>query len=690
MGPLSSPPFVGQCPARETLAGFDQGELTFAELQAVAAHLASCPACLGLLQGLGPPRDDSALGRLRRCWERPGPPDEPAYARMEAGALALGPSADAAPTAILRAGLGPAAGPPVGKRIGPYLVLAGIGQGGMGVVYRARQLPVDRLVALKMLRGGAFAGGPALARFLTEGKAVARLQHPNVVQIHEFGEHEGLPYFSMELVEGGSLAARLALGPLEPRAAAELVRTLAGAVEYAHRKQVVHRDLKPGNVLLTPDGVPKVADFGLAKLLDAEGGEQTQPDAILGTPNYMAPEQAAGRPAEVGPASDVYALGAILYHTLTGSPPFQGDTRARTLELVRGAEPAPPSRGRAGIPPRLEAICLKCLAKPPGRRYPSAQALADDLGRYLRGEPTDARPLGWAAQLGRGLSRRPWAAAAGLLLIVGLSALFLLDPERPRRGLEQALDRGEPAALLGAAGPPVSYRIRQGDDSTKVSVSRDGTFTVHTWSLCLLEFLPDPRCERYRFRVSIRHDQSDLGGEVGVFCAHRAFPAAGRESRVFYQMTYNDIRTAGDVAARGPPAIARKLVVPRENRVSLGVNLYAEEAPGRCAYAPMAWTSGAPFRAGGMGNGEWRELELLVGPGGVQGFRDGRPVGELPAADAAAALTRRLNEALLRRPADPLLTSLEPAFAPRGGFGLFLYRGSASFRDATLTPLKNP
>ena len=266
-----------------------------------------------------------------------------------------------------------------------YELLGELGRGGMGVVYRARQVGLNRIVALKMVLHADHAGESVRVRFRAEAEAVARLRHPNVVQIYDVGEIDSRPFFSMEYVEGGSLAEEVRGKTLPPREAAELVRTLALAVEAAHRAGIVHRDLKPANVLMTADGTPKVTDFGLAKQLDTQSG-QTQSGTVLGTPSYMAPEQAAGKSKEIGPAADVYSLGAILYELLTGRPPFQGETTTETLLRVLDSEPQRPRTFNRHIDTALEAVCLKCLEKVPQDRYPSAAALADDLEAYLKGE----------------------------------------------------------------------------------------------------------------------------------------------------------------------------------------------------------------------------------------------------------------------------------------------------------------
>jgi serine/threonine protein kinase/DNA-binding SARP family transcriptional activator len=301
-----------------------------------------------------------------------------------------------------------------------YEILGVLGRGGMGIVYQARHCRLQRLVALKMILAGGHAGPQELLRFRTEAEAVARLQHPNMVQIYEVGEQQGLPYCALEFVDGGSLARKLAGTPLPPRQAAQMLATLAEAMHVGHERGIIHRDLKPDNVLLTAGGTPKVTDFGLAKRLDA-GAHQTASGAVIGTPSYMAPEQARGRGKEVGPAADIYALGAILYETLTGRPPFKAATPMETMWQVIHEEPVPPRRFQPSLQADLETICLKCLHKEPAQRYASAAALAHDLKRFLNGEPIDARPSTRWTQTVKWARRKPAAAA-----LVGVSALALL------------------------------------------------------------------------------------------------------------------------------------------------------------------------------------------------------------------------------------------------------------------------
>jgi WD40 repeat protein len=312
------------------------------------------------------------------------------------------------------------AGQPGAAPIPGYEILRVLGRGGMGVVYQARHLKLNRLVALKMIRAGGHAGPEQLARFRTEAEAIAHLQHPNIVQIYEVGEHDGQPFFSLEFCPGGSLARELAGTPVLPREAAALMERLTRAMAAVHAKGVIHRDLKPANVLLAEDGTPKITDFGLAKRLEAAG--QTASGDVLGTPSYMAPEQARGKAKAVGPAADVYALGAILYELLTGRPPFKAATALDTLLQVVGDEPVPVRQLQPKVPKDLETICHRCLQKEPAKRYAGAGALAEDLRRFRAGAPIAARPVGTWERGWRWCRRNPGVAGLAAALLVALTA----------------------------------------------------------------------------------------------------------------------------------------------------------------------------------------------------------------------------------------------------------------------------
>ncbi len=328
----------------------------------------------------------------------------------------------------------PGSGPTSARRmplpsIPGYDLLGVLGRGGMGVVYKARQVKANRLVALKMILSAAHATDADRERFRVEAESVARLDHPNVVKVFDVGDHDGLPYFALELCPGGSLADQLKENPLPAGDAAATVERVSRGVQAAHEAGIVHRDLKPANVLLAADGTPKVTDFGLAKRLDDDAG-LTRTGAVMGTPSFMAPEQAAGDNRAVGPAADVYALGAILYDCLTGRPPFKGLGVVDTLQMVRTKEPISPRLLNPSVPTDLETICLKCLRKEPTQRYLRAADLADDLERFRTGRPIRARPVGRVESAVKFARRHPLpvglAAIAFLLLTVGLTVSTVL------------------------------------------------------------------------------------------------------------------------------------------------------------------------------------------------------------------------------------------------------------------------
>jgi serine/threonine protein kinase/lipoprotein NlpI len=437
---------MSPCPSREQLRQFQDDQLDASRRDSVAEHLEHCVHCLESLEHLtcssetgwwrARLRDDSTrpgsgpVKDLLHQLKQAGPPPprrigDPNGTTVRGTPTVVPPSTGGDSDADTHAIAEPAGWPTVAG----YEILGELGRGGMGVVYRACDRRLGRPLALKMIQSGILAAPTHLRRFETEARAVARLDHINIIKIYEIGEADkdangtaGLPYCALELLEGGSLAERLAGTPQPGRSSAELLLTLARAIEAAHRAGIVHRDLKPSNVLFTQDGTPKITDFGLARFFEEES-QQTVSGELLGTPSYMAPEQARGNAREVGPAADVYALGALLYEMLTGRPPFKGPTRLDTLRQVHEEEPVLPSRLVSRVPRDLETICLKCLAKAPSGRYTSAALLADDLGRYLRSEPIRARrtPL-WERGL-RWAARRPASAALlgfGLVTVVGL------------------------------------------------------------------------------------------------------------------------------------------------------------------------------------------------------------------------------------------------------------------------------
>jgi predicted Ser/Thr protein kinase len=431
----------------ETVARPEAGAATVSEPPSTVADAAAIAPGLAPTQwqprAAAPPPCGAAAPAAIAGDEASRPPHDQAtvdYRPAELGAGLLTPPAE------LGAGLltPPTAGPKVSvvepthvRSFGDYELLRELARGGMGVVFLARQVSLHRPVALKMILAGQLADEADVKRFHLEAEAAANLDHPGIVPIYEVGQHEGQHFFSMGFVEGQSLAQKLAGGPLPPCEAAALLVKVAEAVAYAHQHGVIHRDLKPANILLDAHGSPRITDFGLAKNVQGDSG-LTGSGQILGTPSYMPPEQAGGNRGAVGPAADVYAMGATLYGMVTGRPPFQAATVVDTVQMVVSQEPVPPRRLNVTIPRDLETIILKCLEKEPRRRYGSAAALAEDLQRFLDGEPILARPV---TAFERGLKwarRRP--AIATLLAMVGVGWLL----PSPLAGQHSAI-----AALLG-------------------------------------------------------------------------------------------------------------------------------------------------------------------------------------------------------------------------------------------------
>ncbi|MGL4551002.1 MAG: protein kinase domain-containing protein, partial [Gemmataceae bacterium] len=389
----------------------------------------------------------------------------------DANTLVPPPSSAGATPSIGRAGSA------AGFQVLPgYEILGVLGRGGMGVVYKARQSGLNRVVALKMIISGPHASEEELNRFKTEAEAVAALQHPNIVQIHDMGVRDGRPFFSLEFCEGGSLQSRLDGTPMVPQAAARLLRTLADAVGYAHGQGIIHRDLKPANILLLEGAdhplercTPKITDFGLAKRLGDDQGN-TATEAILGTPTYMAPEQAQGKTRDAGPSADVYALGAILYDLMTGRPPFKGASALDTIQMVQTAEPVPPTRLQPGVPADLQTITLKCLEKDPKKRYATATDLAADLSRFLEGRPILARAVSPAERAMKFVRRNPLLAALLAVCFVAptvLAAVMVAYSVQLAAAKKTADDARDAAVKAEDAAKEDRDRARLAEDAAK-------------------------------------------------------------------------------------------------------------------------------------------------------------------------------------------------------------------------------
>jgi serine/threonine-protein kinase len=704
-------------PRCEDLAAYLEGKLPEDFLEAVAAHALACARCAHFLETL----DDSDNALIAGIQSGGGESpflEEPEYAKLLARARALAPETSCRSTATPRpdaTGLAPPEPEeswPVA--FGKYQLLGRLGRGGMGVVYKACQNEIKLLVAVKTILAGSHAGPQVLERFRVEGQSLARLNHPNVVKVYDFGTEGGVPYFSLELVEGGSLADRLRGKPWPPNQAARLVQTVAKAIHAAHQCGIVHRDLKPSNILLTADGTPKVTDFGLAKLLDSPDG-QTESGQILGTDKYMAPEQAQGKVSAVGPAADVYALGAILYEALTGRPPFVGTTKLETLAQVVHQEPVPPSHLERSISRDLEAICLKCLEKEPGRRYLSAQALAEDLGFWLDHKTPRVRPRRWPVRIGRSCwrfgKRHPLVSVSPL--IAGLVVLLVLlavtsnppegsgqrgkgkpppDPDRVLKAIQNQLARGKAATLIGETGEPRWSQWVLGEGAAKVSPAADGTYTVHTWALSMLELVQDPQKDRYRFQAEVRHRTSDESGEVGIYFAREQHPGAASTLHSFCQLTFNDVRDVLQLHRLAERLTGKPLPPSPGNQVFFLPRFCAEGKKG--LWDPRLSgpnTTIRFFKAAGLGGGPWRKLRVEVTPAKVRAWWGKRKnAGEWEVPQLVRAIGRELQERQKQPRERAFLRGTKPGFSCRGALGLYVLRGSASFRNVKVEPLDNP
>jgi serine/threonine-protein kinase len=578
--------------------------------------------------------------------------------------------------------------------VGPYELLEKIAQGGMGVVFKARHTTLGRIVALKTLRGEA--ESPAFqARFDQETRAAARLNHPHIVPIYDVGMHQGRPWYTMALLTGGNLAEHRGRYFDDSRAVLLLMERTARAVQYAHEQGVLHRDLKPSNVLLDESGEPHVSDFGLAKLRDADV-ELTQTGTVLGTPAYMAPEQADGRTRQIGPGTDVWALGVILYELLTGRRPFVGENSEEVKRHIREEQPPRPRKLRRSLSRDVEAVLLTCLEKDPARRYASAGALADDLARCLRGEPV--RPTGRLVGVWRSMRRHPVVCA--LLVMTAVMAVLLpvarhlTDPDRPWKDDQRALARGQPVTLIRDTGMPRWSRWVVGQGAFQQS-SADATSYVHGVNLNLLELLPGPLPDRYTFRAEVRH-LDDRGGTVGLYFARRRHSPQEAEEDNYLTLTFSDFGpsmavkrnealpyfaagTLGLLAflrGHGPLLAAASLFPGKElpaKRTTLGVARWTK-ALGQHTVA----TSGKKYPV--SSDLSWRVLAVTVTPEAVEAFWNTERIGRLP----------RARMMKLSKMAFHANAGFDPKwdFGPTGGLGLYVESGGASFRRVVVEPFE--
>jgi serine/threonine-protein kinase len=582
-----------------------------------------------------------------------------------------------------------------------YAIRGVLGAGGMGVVYRARQESLHRDVAVKVMRGGPDPPPRFAHLFAQEARLLAQLKHDNLVPVFDAKLHLGRPYFVMELIQGGSLADAVDRFAHNPAGAAELVELVARVVHYAHQQGVLHRDLKPHNILLDERGRPRVSDFGLAKIFSAgpeaaaaSPGAVTATGPGMGTPPYMAPEQFRSSHGPITPRTDVWALGVILYELLTGRRPFAPDRHGNYEVPVCESVPVPPRSLRPKLDRDLEAIVFKCLEKNPARRYATAAEMAEDLAAWRRGDFPKVSSATWPRRMGRRARRYPVLAASFLVapILVALAIAFAVrqqpgggnqpDPDLALKEIEGNLANGEEVELIGKTGPPKWFHTAVGSNHTHTFLAGDGTFTVDSWEdLCLVELVRDPQRERYVITAKVRHEKGSETGEVGIYCGRYYYNFDRADANTYIYLGFNDVVDEVEQLNRLPPPVRVNLPQPTANRVYFPFRLVARRQDKKVADDILFDRSqGNIFKPAGSHGGSWRTLVLKVGLDGVEAeWGEKEFVATIPTKGLAAEADKALLQKVGRSKDDPGLEHVYPNFPCRGGLGLYVRNSSASF-----------
>ena len=520
---IASEPDAG-CPDAERLALYTLGLVAPDEEVALSDHVLGCARCVATLDSL-PAQSDTLADRIRRL----ALPPEPVVPLLALGSETLG---------LLTETPTPSQVPLRAQWLGRYELLEELGRGGMGVVYKAKQRPLDRIVAVKTVAGGQLATSQALARFRTEAEAVSQLRHENVVQLYEYSDADGEACFSMEYVRGMTLAAMIGCGQIEPADAVHVVLQVAAAVQHANDRGVLHRDLKPSNVLIDETGTAKLNDFGLAKFLDADM-QRTGSLEIMGTAGYLAPEQLRGSDAKLGPTTDVFGLGAVLYACLTRQAPHQGSDHYQTLLAAAKGEIRPIRDLNPAVPPELDAVCMNCLAPAQADRYQSADEFAADLRRWQSGHKPRAKP----AKPRTPRTPRPvrftrlFGGVAVLGLVMAAMGQSRVGSDAARDEVQSQVNAGNPVTLIGASGAPAWLRT---DGKVKTGLDEEGYFRCETWERAFVELVPDSGREAYRVSAEVQMLDAREKSSVGIIGGFHP-PEKGKDVYSFFCTTYSDL-----------------------------------------------------------------------------------------------------------------------------------------------------
>jgi eukaryotic-like serine/threonine-protein kinase len=580
---------------------------------------------------------------------------------------------------------------PLGSMVSGYVIAEFLGRGGMGVVVKACHADTGHVVAIKMIRDGIFADTECVQRFLREIQALDRAQRiKNIVPIYHVGQHESQTFYTMPYFAHGSLGKQLRRFREEPRKAVALIEKIARAVHELHRNNILHRDIKPGNILLGDDDEPCLGDFGLIKFLDNEQS-LTASNQRLGTPPYMAPEQTGLVQAPINEQTDVWAIGVLLYEVLMGQRPFASsksdDTTKLFWKIINEAPPKPRSL-KPDLDAGLEAVILKCLEKKPADRFTTMEALADELGRWLRAERLQTAPSTFGTRL-RGRIRKHPRLAALLVLLAMVPAVAV---EVQRRGApdyvhnsirSEFVETGS-VVLVPPTGAPRWHSNPLDSRLTAYVDKNDGIWRIETWSLALVELLRDLPVEGYQFRAEIRHEKTNTAqgfkGQAGIFIGHQAVSDGGPPRHLWCDLRYNDI------VDYTPPPIPQLKPQPG-NPAKLYYHLFARIADDNVIDQSQDWTKPAWFQRAGIQADRWRVLELQMRQGNIVARFDDLPIQPLAREFADGAFLAKLKKLHQQDPAryGPLGEVKQLELSPRGSLGLIVSDSTIAVRNVKLT-----